>query len=487
MRPDELATLDATAQADLVRSGEVHPMELVETAITAIESLDPTLNALVFRDFDRARAAAAAPVGSGPLAGVPFLLKDLGANQAGLPQYQGNRVLRELDRRAPADDALGARFRAGGLITLGKTNVPEFGPHPTTQPQAFGSSRNPWGLERTPGGSSGGSAAAVAAGLVPVAHGNDGGGSIRIPASFCGLVGLKPTRGRVVSPEQLGRYGVDLGLSRTVRDTAALLDVAHGTVPGQLYPCPPPTGRYVDEVGVEPGRLRIGLLADSTGIDGAPPVDPDCAAAARDAAALLESLGHSVEVASPPQLLDLQARRATGATWAAGGADSMNHFADLIGREPTADDVEPFTWARWRRAQKITLREYMAAANAQQQWAVAVSQWWSQFDLLLTPSTGEPAPTIEEMAPDPDEPWRIDRRYARIALFTIPFNVTGHPAISLPLGTSSAGLPIGVQLVAAHFREDVLLRVAAQTESAAPWRERRPGVHAAVGVTPSPR
>jgi amidase len=484
MRPDELAVLDATAQAELVRTGEVHPKELVEAAITAIEALEPTLNALVFRDFDRAREAAAAPA-AGPLAGVPFLLKDLGANQAGLPQYQGNRVLREIDQRADGDDALGARFRAGGLITLGKTNVPEFGPHPTTQPQAFGSSRNPWALDRTPGGSSGGSAAAVAAGVVPIAHGNDGGGSIRIPASFCGLVGLKPTRGRVVSPDQLGRYGVDLGLSRTVRDTAALLDIAQGIVPGQLYPTPPPARRYTDEVGADPGRLRIGLLADTTGIDGAPPVDADCAAAAREAAALLTSLGHIVETASPPQLLDLQARRATGATWAAGGADSMNHFADLIGREPTEDDVEPFTWARWQRAKTITLREYMAAANKQQAWAVEVSQWWSQYDVLVTPATGEPAPTIDEMVPDSDEPWRIDRRYARIAVFTIPFNVTGHPAISLPLARSGSGLPVGVQLVAGHFREDVLIRVAAQLESAAPWHHRRPDVHAGAAVKPS--
>ena len=481
MRPDELAHLDATASAELVRAGEIHPKELVEAAISRVEALDPILNALVFRDFDRAREAAAAlPAGAlaPPLVAVPFLLKDLGANQAGLPQYQGNRVLRDLDRRADADDALGAKFRAAGLITLGKTNVPEFGPHPTTQPDAFGSSHNPWALDRTPGGSSGGSAAAVAAGLVPVAHANDGGGSIRIPASFCGLVGLKPTRGRVVAPDQLSRYGVDLGVTRSVRDTAALLDAAQGTVAGQLYPTPPPARRYVDEVGADPGRLRIGVLADTTGIDGAPPIDPDCVAAARNAATLLESLGHDVTEASPPLLLDIHARRATGASWAAGGATTMNHFAELIGREPSEDDVEPFTWARWRRAQSISLRDYMAAAEKQQAWSIAVSQWWSEFDLLLTPTTGEPAPTIAEMAPDPDEPWRIDKRYARIAVFTIPFNVTGHPAISLPLGTSSSGLPIGVQLVAGHFREDVLLRVAAVLERAAPWHDRRPPVHA---------
>jgi len=477
MAADELAGLDATAQAELVRRGEVHPKELVEAAISRIEALDPRLGALVFRDFDRAREAASATT-PGPLGGVPFLLKDLGANQAGLPQYQGNRVLRELDHRVDADDALGARFRAAGLITLGKTNVPEFGPHPTTQTEAFGPAHNPWALDHTPGGSSGGSAAAVAAGLVPVAHANDGGGSIRIPASFCGLVGLKPSRGRVVAPLQIGRYGVELAVTRTVRDAAALLDVAQGTEPGQLFPTPPPARPYADEVGAEPGRLRVGLIADTSAFDGAPPIHPDCARAARETAALLSSLGHEVEDAWPPLLLDIAARRATGATWAAGGADSMNHFADLIGREPTEDDVEPFTWARWQRAQTISLGEYMAAANKQQEWAADVSRWWTSYDVLVTPTTGEPAPTIAEMVPDRDEPWRIDRRYAQIAVFTIPFNVTGHPAISLPLGVSDAGLPVGVQLVANHFRDDLLIRLASQLESAAPWKDRRPPVHA---------
>src|SRR5205085_2842777 len=234
MRPNELADLDATAQAELVRTGEVHPKELVEAAIARIEALDPTLNALVFRDFDRARESAAA-ASSGPLGGVPFLLKDLGPNQTGLPQYQGNRVLREIDRRAESDDALGGRFRAAGLITLGKTNVPEFGPHPTTQPEAFGSAHNPWALDHTPGGSSGGSAAAVAAGLVPVAHANDGGGSIRIPASECGLVGLKPTRGRVSQGPLTGEAwagGVaDGAVTRTVRDAAGLLDAISNSMP----------------------------------------------------------------------------------------------------------------------------------------------------------------------------------------------------------------------------------------------------------------
>jgi amidase len=475
---DEYAALDATAQADLVRRGDVHPKELVEAAIARLDAFDPTLNALVFRDFDRARHAAAGRLPDGPFAGVPFLLKDLGVDQAGLPQYQGNRVFRELDQRAAADDELGARFRRAGLITLGKTNVPEFGPHPTTQPTAFGPARNPWDLDRTPGGSSGGSAAAVAAGLVPIAHANDGGGSIRIPASFSGLVGLKPSRGRVSAPEQLSRYTAQLAVTRTVRDAAAILDAVHGDVPGQFLVAPPPAGRYVDELVAEPGRLRIGLLADSAVFDSAPPTDADCVAGARQTAALLESLGHQVEEAWPGALLDPGARRATGATWAGGGISEYNMFVARTGREPTEDDVEPFTWARWQRARTISLGEYLKAANAQQEWALDIVQWWTEFDLLLTPTTGESAPTIAEMHPDPDQPWRIDKRYARIAVFTMPFNVTGQPAISLPLATSPSGLPVGVQLVAAPFREDVLLRTAAQLEQAAPWADRRPLVHA---------
>lgn len=470
---DEITGLDATAQAELVRRGEVSAGELVEVAIARAEALDRELNFLVYADFDRARdeAGSATP---GPLGGVPFLLKDLGPNQKGFPQYQGNRVLRRLDVRAGTDHPLGARFRRAGLVTLGKTSVPEFGPHPTTQPEAFGPTRNPWAPQRTPGGSSGGSAAAVAAGVVPVAHGNDGGGSIRIPASFCGLVGLKPSRGRVTAPEQVSRYGVDLALTRTVRDAAVVLDVVHGTLPGELFHAPPPGGAYVEELTRPPGRLRVGIIDDASRFEGSSPTHPECSKAARRAGELLESLGHHVEEAWPPSLLDFEARRATGAIWAAGSARTLGEFAALIGREPTADDVEPYTWASWQRATKISLRDYTAAAVAQQHWAVQVSHWWSGYDLLVTPTTGEPAPTVDEMIPDPQRPWGIDRRYAAIAAFTMPFNVTGHPAVSLPLATTSDGLPVGVQLVAGHFREDLLLRVAAQLEEAAPWVARRP-------------
>src|SRR6059058_3946701 len=282
MSTDDYADLDATAQAELVRRGDVHPKELVEAAITRLDAFDPTLNALVFRDFDRARQTAASATQAGPFTGVPFLLKDLGVDQAGLPQYEGNRVFRDLDQRAPADDELGARFRRAGLVTLGKTNVPEFGPHPTTQPEAFGPTRNPWDLDRTPGGSSGGSAAAVAAGMVPLAHGADGGGSIRIPAACCGLVGLKATRHRISRGPDVGEHWLSIGgvLTRTVADTAAALDAIEGYECGDPAWLESPAESFARAADRDPGRLRIALTLD-------PPMDtevhPECARATREA------------------------------------------------------------------------------------------------------------------------------------------------------------------------------------------------------------
>ena len=469
---DELAALDAVAQAALVRRREVTPLELVDAAIARIER-HTALNAVIAPLFDEARDAARSPsLPDGPLRGVPFLLKDFGAQQKGQPYYCGNRALRDLGYRAPADTALGARFRAAGLITLGKTNVPEFGPQPTTQPLAFGPTRNPWDLRRSPGGSSGGSAAAVAAGLVPIAHANDGGGSIRLPAGWCGLVGLKPSRGRTAPPPHwVVRLSVEHVVARSVRDVAVALDAVHGPEPGDLYLLPAPARPYADEVGADPGRLRIGLLADAPHGE----VQRECLAAVNEAAQLLGSLGHVVEPAWPAALFDPDTPCLTGAVWSSITGKDVLDLAAILGRPVTPDDVEPYTWATAERAKRISGAEYVLASERQQEYAGRVAAWWrGGYDLLLTPTATEPPPLLEELAPDPADPLRMGRRFGRIAAFTLPWNVTGQPAISLPLHRTADGLPVGVQLVADMGREDVLLRVAAQLEQAAPWASHRP-------------
>src|SRR5437016_2668642 len=294
---DELALLDATAQAELVRQRHVSPRELVDAAIARIERVNPQLNAVIIQRFEKARAEAAAPdLPDGPFRGVPFLLKDLICHSAGDPYHAGMRLLRELEWVERYDTYLAARFRAAGFVFLGRTNVPELGPAPTTEPVAYGPARNPWDTSRTPGGSSGGSAAAVAAGMVGIAHGNDGGGSIRIPASCCGLVGLKPSRGRVSWAPHLAElaagFATDGVLTRTVRDSALGLDLLAGYEPGDPYWAPDPSAPFVEAAGREPGSLRVAFVVDSpNGV----PVDPDCVAATRSAAELLESLGHQVD------------------------------------------------------------------------------------------------------------------------------------------------------------------------------------------------
>jgi amidase len=327
---DELGVLDAVGQAELVRRRQVSPLELVDAAIARIERLNPRLNAVIAPLFDAARAAARSPhLPDGPFRGVPFLLKDLGAQQQGQPYWCGNGALRAAGYRSPADTALGARFRAAGLITLGKTNLPEFGPQPTTQPLAFGPTRNPWSHERSSGGSSGGSCAAVAAGLVPIAHANDGGGSIRIPAGWCGLVGLKPSRGRTAPPPaEVVRNNVEHVVTRSVRDAAAALDAVHGNEPGDLYVLAPPARPFAQEVGADPGRLRIGLLSHAPNAS----VHAECVAAVESAARLLAELGHSVEPAWPEALFDEEVPRRTGALWAVGLAVVLLRVAEMLGR-----------------------------------------------------------------------------------------------------------------------------------------------------------
>lgn len=479
---DDLALLDATGQAELVRRGEVSPLELVEAAVVRIEKLNPELNAVIHPSFDRARAAARSPdLPRGPFRGVPFLVKDILCTVAGEPYHDGMRFLRDLGWTAPIDSFLIQRFRAAGLIPLGRTNVPELGILPTTEPEAFGPTRNPWNLMHSTGGSSGGSAAAVASGMVPIAHGNDGGGSIRIPASECGLFGLKPSRGRTSLGPEFGEIAAGLVcehvLTTSVRDSAAMLDCVAGPMPGDPYVAPVPERPFLLEVGADPGRLRVGVLLEAPG--GTADVHPDCLAAARDAAALLSSLGHVVEESAPDGLRDPEHVARFLTLWAAGVAASLDEWSARTGRTIAQQDVEPLTWALAEMGRSYTAPQLLGAIGWMQATTRRIAFWHaSGFDLLLTPTLAEPPPRLGEMAPDHDNPLLPILRAAGVTPFTPLFNATGQPAASLPLSWNESGLPIGVQLAAPYGREDVLIRVASQLEEARPWTGRLPPVHA---------
>jgi len=479
---DDLALLDATAQAELVRSGQASPQELVDAAIERIERLNGALNAVVTPLFEKARAAAGGDLPDGPFRGVPFLLKDLGALSAGDPYAGGVKAARSAGYVAGHSSVITERFTAAGLVCLGRTNTPELGLVPTTEGEAYGACHNPWDLGRSTGGSSGGAAAAVAAGMVPAAHASDGGGSIRIPASECGLVGLKPTRGRVpLWPEVAEGWGgmaVQLAVSRTVRDTAALLDVAAGPCPGDLHTPPAPARPWREEVGADPGKLRVGLL--TTTPDNAVPTHPECVAAAEEAARQLESLGHWIEPAWPDALADSGISQAFMPCFGTWTAQHLDWWGETLGRPLSAADVEPATWAVAQMGRGVSGTQFVAALNQLHHYSASVQQWWSDgWDLLLTPTISEPPPPLGEYAPPPDNPyWPVVRALAEVA-YTIPFNLTGQPAISLPLHQTADGLPIGIQLIAAYGREDLLLRVATQLEQATPWSHRLPPTHAA--------
>lgn len=467
---DDVLWLDATAQAELVAAGEVTARELAEQSIARIEKLDGSVNAVIHRRFERAMDEIEAGLPAGPFRGVPFVIKDLFADSAGDPAHHGNRALRDAGWTAQQDSWLVTRLRAAGFAFLGRTNTPEFGLVPVTEPLAYGPCRNPWDLSRSPGGSSGGSAAAVASGMVPVAHASDGGGSIRIPASMCGLVGLKPSRGRTT----LGPDGDESALAvqhvvaRSVRDTAALLDVLRGPGPGDMVIAPSPPRSYVSELKVRPARLRVGILDSSPG----GPVDPECQAAVKTAAGLLEHLGHVVSDDHPQ--IDLDASRRFGSRWVVNTRMRLNWLAGLLGREVTADDVEPLTWAMASVGQQLSGIDYAAAVAAGSALNRRFGGWWQHHDLLITPTLGQLPPLIGELEPPPDDPFATQERTGWLVPFTTHFNVTGQPAISLPLHVSRAGLPVGVQIVAAYGREDLLIQVAAQLEDAAPWADRRP-------------
>jgi amidase len=468
--------LDATAQADLVRRGEVTPKELAEAAIARIEKVNPELNAVIRTRFDSARREAEGDLPDGPFRGVPILFKDLGCMVAGEPMAFGLGPLRDL--AFPVTSYLAEQFRAAGFVSLGRTNVPELGTTVTTESRSFPPARNPWDPGHSTGGSSGGSAAAVAAGMVAVAHANDGGGSIRIPASECGLVGLKPTRGRVSQGPLIGEAWaggvIDGAVTRTVRDAAGVLDAISKPMPGEPYYAPPLPRPLAQEVGADPGRLRIGVL-DRTGVEGYLD-DPQCRAAVAGAAGLLESLGHHLDQSAPAAMYEQELPGHFNTIIAADVEVTFQAFEMLLGRPIGEDEIEPRNvgYRRWGRG--LGSVAYLQSRAWLGIWARRMADWWNDHDLLVTPTLGAPPPELGWFtAAGPEEE---GARIASFIPYTAQFNMTGQPAISLPLHWTPSGLPVGVQLVAPYGREDMLIQVASQLEQAAPWSERHPSVHA---------
>jgi amidase len=392
------------------------------------------------------------------------------------------RLLRELNHFAPHDSYLAAKFQAAGLITVGKTNTPELGLNVTTEPEAYGAARNPWNPAYSTGGSSGGSAAAVAARLVPIAHGNDGGGSIRIPASECGLVGLKPSRGRVSLGPDFGDvwhgFAIEGVVTRSVRDTAVALDAIAGNMPGDPYSAPPQSRPFRDELVPRKQQLKIGMMRHEPR-DGAP-LHPDCRAAVEDAARLLESLGHRVEESHPPALdeMPLAWQHFTNVV-ASHTALTIEHEQQIAGRKINPEDVEVLTWYWVERGLDISAKCYLTSIQWLHGWGRRVGQWWSErsFDLLLTPTIATPPPPLGSLVATRDNVATIMLRQMATVQFTPQFNATGQPAISLPLHWNAQELPIGIQLVAPLGGEGTLLQVAARLEEARPWQDRRPPIH----------
>jgi len=489
----EYTQYDGLGLAALVRSGAVSPADLVEACVARIELLNPQLNAVIHPMFEQARRAARAPIPDGPFAGVPFLLKDLVSTVAGEPFRCGSRFLDGYV--APADSEVVRRYREAGLILAGKTNTPEFGLTPFTEPARFGPTRNPWSLGRTPGGSSGGSAAAVAAGMVPLASGGDGGGSIRIPASCCGLFGLKATKGRVPTGPAIGQIWqgavVEGVVSRSVRDSAAALDAIAGPDVGAPYWAPPPDRTFLAEVSTEPGPLRI---AWTTAPMMGRTVDPACVRAVEETVTLLESLGHRVEPAAPA--VDGPALSQAFLTMLCG--ELRGDIADaeqLLGRRATAAEFEPATWALALLGEELSAAEFVQAVRVLERTTRQVGRFFEDWDVLLTPTLSTPPFPIGSLQPTPAERAQLallGRLNARRLLrwggalqqaaeqvfefipWTPVFNVAGQPAMSVPLAWTSDGLPVGLHFVAGMAQEAMLFRLAGQLERARPWFDRTP-------------
>jgi amidase len=458
--------------AEMVRSGEISARELVEISLERIDDLNPALNAFVDLDAERALAVAdqIAPGDQRPFAGVPTAVKNNRPVQ-GMRLTYGCSLMAE--NMCDYDHNITRRLKDAGFVIVGTTTLPEYGILPTSEARLFGATRNPYDLQRTPGGSSGGAAAAVASGMLPVAHGNDGGGSIRIPAACCGLVGLKPARGRISAAPELGdsSLGIDGMLTRTVADTAALLDVLAGYEPGDATWAPPPSEPFALAVKRDPGRLKIASTIVPPTPDAV--VDPLCAQAVSDASELLRSLGHEVTEVELPWLTD-GLQELFGAVFASQIALSIAYSGIVAGREPTADDMEPMSWAIFSMIRKLGAIESQAATVRLQAFTRQLVSFLAPYDALLTPALAErplPIGTLDTAAP---EPMATFTRSGLFTPFTPIFNASGQPGISLPMFAGEDGLPLGVQLVGAPAGEAALLALASQLEAAVPWADRRP-------------
>jgi len=468
---------DALGMAELVRAGEVTPLELLEGAIDRVEEANPAVNAVIGTMYDQARAVAAAPLPDGPFTGVPFLLKDGGGvGYAGVPMTSASRYLADY---IPAEDGpLTRRYTAAGLVPFGKTNLPEFGLQPTTEPELFGPTRNPWDTALSAGGSSGGAAAAVATRMVPMANASDSGGSIRIPAANCGVFGMKPTRLRISSARRhtgvsfrmavLSEHAVTL----SVRDCAALLDATAGPRPGDPFIAPRPERPYLEETRRDPGQLRIAFSTTSPlGI----PLHPDCIAAVEDAARVCESLGHIVEEKTPD--IDGGALAGPFTVVSSGGlAWDIARLERITGKKATADLFEPATWAMIEagRASTTTVTAYMDALAELQKLVDGLAEFQEPYDVWLTPTAGSIPPPLGHFAPDPSDPMKGMRAAGVYLPFTTLINVTGQPAMSVPLYWNADGIPVGTHFVGPYGDEGLLYRLAAQLEAARPWAHRIP-------------
>lgn len=470
---DSFGSYDALGLAGLVKAGEVTPLELVEEAIRRIEAINPQLNAVIYKNYDAARATAQAGVPGGPFEGVPYLMKELATMWEGVPQTNSSAYFK--DFVAPLDSEIVARLKRSGFILVGSTNAPEFGWALTTEPEMYGRANNPWREGISPGGSSGGSAAAVAARILPLAEASDAAGSVRAPASFCGLVGLKPSRGR----STLGPLNADFFygaahffcVSRSVRDTAAYLDVTSGELPGDPYNTPPPVRPWLEEVGADPGRLRIGF---TTAAPHGRPVHAENATAVRNTAALLEELGHHVEEHDLAVDADAAWRTYTRIT-AVQTAMIFGGAAQYIGHEVRPDEVSPTMHAIIERGKSLSAVEHSVDVEQYRLFSREVAMDLAPYDVFLTPTlTQPPRPFGHWDMSEPD----IDVYNSKWtdAVYMFVFNVSGQPAVSLPMHWSGEGLPIGVQLVGRPCDEATLIRIAAQLESAQPWIDRLPPI-----------